>query len=87
MAILPLSSLVPSAADLLDLPVEELAGVLLVHLNSHPDFQGGGGGRQNFFVFLEQSKEYGDQQYQVNRALMEAWAWLESAGLLSKRPV
>ena len=29
----PLSSLVPNAADLLSIEVEELAGVLLAHLN------------------------------------------------------
>src|SRR5262249_24983108 len=84
MAIQTLSSLVASAEDLLDLPVEELAGVLLVHLNRHPDFQGGGS-HQNFFIFLEESKEFGNQQFNVNRALMEAWAWLVSAGLLVEK--
>ena len=32
-----LSSLVPNADDLLALEVEEVAGVLLAHLNSHSD--------------------------------------------------
>jgi len=35
-----LSSLVPNAADLLDLEVEELAGVLLTHLNSYEGVSG-----------------------------------------------
>jgi hypothetical protein len=35
-----LSCLVPNAADLLALEVEELAGVLLIHLNSYRPFPG-----------------------------------------------
>jgi hypothetical protein len=34
---LPLSSIVPNVADLLALEVQELAGVLLVHLNGFKD--------------------------------------------------
>jgi hypothetical protein len=49
-----LSSLVPNAADLLDLEVEELAGVLLTHLNSYEGvsgnsvYQNGRIGHKNF---------------------------------------
>ena len=35
-----LSSLVPTAADILSLEVEELAGVLLMHLNSYEGVSG-----------------------------------------------
>jgi uncharacterized protein (TIGR02391 family) len=88
-----LSSLVPNAADLLDLEVEELAGVLLIHLNSYEGvsanwiFQNGSISRQHFFGSLtptndREALEYGDKQPQVIQALMEAWAWLQSAGLL-----
>lgn len=79
-----LSSLVPNAADLLALEVEELAGVLLIHLNSYQGvsgntvYQHGGISHHNFFSSLTPANsrdrpEYGDKQPQVNQALMEAW--------------
>jgi hypothetical protein len=92
-----LSSLVPNAADLLALEVEELAGVLLTHLNSYegqPDssiYQRGDINRHNFFNALgttsgpRGSQEYGDGQPEVNKAVMEAWAWLQSEGFLVKK--
>ena len=85
---LSLSSLIPRAEDLLALEVEELAGVLLIHLSSHeglPEnsvYQHGSIGEHNFFNAFERSKEYGNKNSEVVKALMEAWAWLESAGLL-----
>ncbi len=98
MAFRSLSSLVSNAADLLALEAEELAGVLLAHLNSYEGVCGnsicqqGGISRHNFFnSSLPTSSptgtrpEYGDQQSQVNEALMEAWAWLQSDGLLIER--
>jgi uncharacterized protein (TIGR02391 family) len=91
-----LSSLVPNAVDLLALEVEELAGVLLTHLNS---FEGVSGNsvyqhdsisHHNFFNGLSSNSpytkpEYGDKQSEVVQALMEAWAWLQSAGLLVEK--
>lgn len=88
-----LSSLVPNAADILALEVEELAGVLLMHLNSSEGttgnwvYQHGGILQYNFFNSLSPTNsltkpEYGDRQPEVNLALMEAWAWLESEGFL-----
>ena len=91
-----LSSLVLDAADLLALEVEELAGVLLIHLNSYEGvsgntvYQHGGISHHNFFNSLTSTNardkpEFGDKQSQVNQALMEAWAWLQSAGLLVEK--
>jgi uncharacterized protein (TIGR02391 family) len=92
-----LSSLVPNAADLLALDVEELAGVLLTHLNSYEGqsdssiYQRGEINRHNFFNALgatsgpRGSQEYGDRQPEVNMAMMEAWAWLQSEGFLIKK--
>ena len=90
-----LSSLVPNAADILALEVEELAGVLLMHLNSYEGvsgnsvYQHGGISQRNFFNSMNPTSslakpEYGDRQPEVNRALMEAWAWLQSEGFLVK---
>ena len=93
-----LSSLVPNSADLLSLEVEHLAGVLLTHLNSHEGvtndsvYQHGRINRHNFFNGLgvtrdslgRQQHEYGNHQDEVNRAISEAWAWLESEGFLIK---
>jgi hypothetical protein len=92
----PLSSLVPNAADLLDLQVEELSGVLLTHLNSYESgsnptvYQRGMFSRSAFFQDqeakgsgpLRKDPEYGDRQRDVRRALMEAWAWLQGEGFL-----
>jgi uncharacterized protein (TIGR02391 family) len=96
MAFRSLSSLVPKADDMLSLEVEELAGVLLVHLNSYEGLSGnsisqhGAISHHNFFLSLTPTSsltqpEYGDRQPEVNQALMEAWAWLQSAGLLVER--
>jgi len=92
-----LSSLVPNAADLLGLEVEELAGVLLIHLNSYEGvsgntvYQHGGISHHNFFNSLTPTSsltqpEYGSRQPEVNLALMEAWAWLKGAGFLVEKP-
>jgi len=92
-----LSSLVPNAVDLLALEVEELAGVLLIHLKSYEGvhgnsvFQNGLIGEKNFIDAQEQrgygqKPEYGDRQPQVNAALMEAWSWLEREGFLIRDP-
>lgn len=94
MAYRSLSSLVPKAEDLLALEVEELAGVLLIHLNSYEGvygnsiYQNGAISRHNFFNSLtppRQQPEYGNRQPEVERALLEAWAWLQSAGLLVEK--
>jgi uncharacterized protein (TIGR02391 family) len=90
-----LSSLVANADDLLALEVEELAGILLTHLNSagSPIFQNGLISQHNFFNSLNQTSsfprtepEYGKRQPEVSRALMEAWSWLEKEGLLTRDP-
>jgi uncharacterized protein (TIGR02391 family) len=83
-----LSSLVPSADDLLALDVEELAGVLLTHLNScginsgDSVVQNGLISQHNFLRNLEGHPEYPGRQPEVNRALMEAWSWLQGEGFL-----
>ena len=78
-----LSSLVPNVDDLLFLEVEELAGVLLVHLNGyeHTASHQGGINYNNFFN-APPRHDYESRQPDVNLALMEALAWLRSAGLL-----
>jgi uncharacterized protein (TIGR02391 family) len=87
----PLLALVPDATDLLALEVEELAGVLLVHLNTREGlygnsvYQNGTVSHHNFFLEVETQKEYGLKQQEVNFALMEAWAWLVSAALLVEK--
>ena len=81
-----LSSLVPNVADLLALEVEELAGVLLLHLIGYEDTAKNQGGinYHNFFA-APPRRDYESQQQEVNLALMEAMAWLRSAGLLVKK--
>lgn len=88
-----LPSLVPSADDLLALEVEEIAAVLLVHLNSYDGSSGHSGAVQlglvnqyNFFNDLRNIPQYGARQAEVNRVLMEAWAWLQAEGFLVPAP-
>jgi hypothetical protein len=90
-----LSSLVPNAADLLALEVEELAGVLMAHLNSFEGvpnnsiYQNGLLSQSNFVSTQLQyghTPEYGGRQAEVDRALMEAWAWLASQAFLIRDP-
>lgn len=74
--------IIPNATDLLALEVEEVAGVLLMHLNSRTDvdlFHDG------FFVGLRRNPEYAEHQEKVNEALMEAWEWLVSEGFLARK--
>jgi len=83
-----LSYLVSRVDDLLALEVEELAGVLLIHLNS---FGANSGDTviqhnklslHNFLSLHEHSSEYSGRQPEVIHALMEAWNWLQSGGFL-----
>jgi uncharacterized protein (TIGR02391 family) len=95
MAVIALKSVLPDAGELLHLEVEELAGVLLEHLKSCETAPGGtyqnGLFHPGYLLDSMKAKgygpnraepDYGDKQPQVNRALMEAWAWLENEGFL-----
>jgi uncharacterized protein (TIGR02391 family) len=79
--VIGIPDLIPNPEDLLCLEAEELAGVLLVHLNS------GGGAlhHYNFFNSLRNYPLYPTHNEQVNQALMEAWDWLTSEGFLARR--
>jgi uncharacterized protein (TIGR02391 family) len=73
--------------------VEELAGVLLVHLNSCKPgecsaVQNGLISQQNFFNNDRRgmAPEYGPRQDDVDSALAEAWAWLQGECLLVVKP-
>jgi uncharacterized protein (TIGR02391 family) len=86
----PISTLIPSLPDLLALPIEELAGVLLVHLNSY--VYGGNAIAQNgklnqseFFSWLWKNPPYpGNSQQVIQDVLLEAWNLLENEGLLAR---
>src|SRR5437867_13128065 len=71
---------------------KELAGVLLTHLNSYSDVMGspvaqhGRINRHHFFNRLEHSPDYPGYQEKVNRALLEAWSWLQGEGFLVSDP-
>jgi len=81
-----LSSLVPNVEDLLTLEVEELAGVLLIYLNAYEGsvVNQGGFNYHNFFN-APGRQDYESRQPEVDQALMEALAWLRSAGLLVEK--
>jgi uncharacterized protein (TIGR02391 family) len=79
--------IVPDANALLTLEPEELAGVLLVHLNSlHPGDQ-----NLNRYNFFNNTREtfngYGSEMHvRLTQAFAEAWAWLVREGLIIPDP-
>lgn len=87
MPMVSIHSMIPNAEDLLALEPEELAGVLLEHLNS----LGENSSSLQLYNFLlpgqsptlAYPQEYRDR---IDRALTEAWVWLEREGLLAPRP-
>ena len=80
-------SLVPSAQDMLELQPEELAGVLMTHLNSLPPSDQQQLNRYNFSIDTHTIEEYpSDQWDELKHALTEAWVWLEREGLLVPKP-
>lgn len=82
---LRICDLIPNPDDLLELEGEELAGLLLVHINSldaDPYQPKGPHSYHNFFAQLEEHPGYPRRQSEVNRALMEAWGWLRGEGFL-----
>jgi hypothetical protein len=96
MALRPLKSLVPTVDELLNLDLQRLGGILLLHLKSYEGlntvYQHAGLSRGYFRAMLEnrnvglgplpQEPEFGNRQPEVTKRMMEAWNWLERQGLL-----
>jgi uncharacterized protein (TIGR02391 family) len=78
--------LIPDPEDLLALEPEELAGVVLQHLNSLPPANQARINRHNFSLPHTVEQYHPDYQDRISEALMEAWVWLEREGLLAPRP-
>src|SRR5260370_38940796 len=87
MPLVSINWVIPNAEDLLALEPEELAGILLEHLNS---FGENSSSLQlyNFLLHGQSPAVAYPQEYQdqINRALTEAWVWLEREGLIAPRP-
>ena len=79
-------SLVPDAKALLELEPEELAGILMEHLNSLPTSEQQNLHRYNFSLDHTVREYPHDQRAELRQALMEAWVWLEREGLLVPKP-
>lgn len=76
----------PDAETLLDLEPEDLAGIVLQHLNSLGGTQRGKLNRDNYGL-PDTVREYpSNHQEPLRQALMEAWAWLVREGLLASDP-
>jgi hypothetical protein len=80
----PLQEAFPDPEILLSLPPEELAGVLLQILKR----QGRNLSGYNFVTGFYQMHEVYPHRYvdRVGKAVMEAWTWMISAGLLAPDP-
>ena len=82
-----LHSLVPDAKILLELEPDELAGVLMEHLNSLSPSKQRQRLNRNIICHVQTVQEYPqDQREALSQALMEAWVWLEREGLLVPNP-
>jgi uncharacterized protein (TIGR02391 family) len=74
----------PNASDVLALEPEELAGVLVVFLNSQTASDLGKLHRRNFALAMVQG--YPEEVHaSVGHALMEAWSWLVREGVVAPR--
>ena len=78
-----LKDLIPDPEDLLALPPEELAGHVLRNLIRSGEQRIN---RHNFGLTAGDLGYPQDYQYRVQRALMEAWAYLEREGLIAPDP-
>lgn len=88
-----LNSLVPDPEDLFLLESEELAGLVLICLNSIPD----GHEKENLLVRGRCGGEYTYQSYslslvisaqkteEIRLLILEAWSWLEREGLIASK--
>jgi len=81
-------SVLPDPDVLLALEPEELAGALIQHFNSLPDYERTSIHPDNFTnpngpPISSYSQEY---QGRVGEALMEAWEWLVREGLMARKP-
>ncbi len=79
-------SMIPDWNDLVRLEPEELAGVLIVHMNSLTAYEQQNLNRHNFWLGGE-IKAYPTESHEnVSKALSEAWAWLERDCLVAPMP-
>jgi hypothetical protein len=81
-------SLVPNPDDLLARSIEE-RGRLILQLLRESDTPDKAVAHSNFFNRANDfaaSPSYGSKQREVDNSLMEAWTWLESEALLTKKP-
>ena len=85
MTAVSIYSLIPDPKALLDLEPEELAGVLMQHLNSLSPSEERQLNRYNFSLSAADGYPK-DEREKVSCAMMEAWVWLEREGLLVPKP-
>ena len=78
--------LIPDHETLLNLEVDELAGIVLEYLHSFPS------SKSNYLNFKYLTSEYILKEYPTEHhqriicALMEAWAWLKNEGFIVTIP-
>jgi len=78
--------MIPNPEALLALEPEELAGIVLEHLNSLSASEQGQLNRNNFGQRHTVSDYPSEYHERISQALMEAWVWLEGEGLIAPKP-
>ena len=81
-----LYSMIPDPEDVLSLEPEELAGVLLEHMNSLPEREREELNRYNFSLAYTVEDYPANYRDRISCALMEAWVWLEREGVIVPKP-
>lgn len=81
-----IQNLIPDADTLLALEPEELAGYVLQYLNALPQNERDQISRYNFSLEHTVKSYPQDRWKECQHALMEAWAYLESEGLVAAKP-
>lgn len=79
-------SIFPDTEPWLTLEPEELAGLILEHLNSLPEKEREMLNPHNFSAPQTMKDSFRLNEKKISRALMEAWSWMEREGMVARVP-
>ncbi len=79
-------SIFPDPEPWLTLEPEELAGTILEYLNSLPEKEREMLNPHNFPIPQAWKDSFRNKEKEISHALMEAWNWMESQGMVARAP-